>query len=187
VSKELDVFVEDEEKSAEWMKIDSPGRAQWSFKDGLSLFPNDSLKIRPLHSRRSPGHFKFGGGRDQMDSFTILAKDIISFCKHQSTGCPSDELEYPGPPSGKNSKISLKVFLRGFDEALVEVDTTSLNPNAEDEILESLSSSESLKACACKLHSVFSQIGANVEVVQNVIQVLENVASVSRRSQVNVS
>ncbi len=25
-------------------------------------------------------------------------------------------VEYPGPPSGKNSKIFLKVFLREFDE-----------------------------------------------------------------------
>ncbi len=111
-------------------------------------------------------------------------------------------VEYPGPPSGKNTKITLKVSLRGFDEvrsgrlsvactlisipicrqALVKVDTTSLNPNAEVEILASLSSSESLQECASKLRSVFSEIGANVEVLQNVIQVLENVASVSCRS-----
>jgi len=164
-SEKLEVFVDDEQKSAGWMKIDSPeGTLKWNSKDGFALFPNDSITIRPLHSRWSRSHVKFGRDRDQIDSYTILAKDIISFCNRQPADSPPDGIDYPGPPSGKNSKISLKVSLRGFDEALVKVDTASLNPNAEKEILESLSSSESLQECASKLRSVFSEIADNVEV-----------------------
>jgi len=192
VAKKLEVLVKDGEEWAEWKTMDSPERtdpSHWDFKDSLFLFPDNSLTIRPLHSRWSRVHAKLGRDRDPIDSYTILAKDVISFFDSQPEGSPLlvDGLEYPGPKSGKNSAITLKVYLRGFDEALVEVDTTSLNPNAEAEILESLSSSDSLHDCASELRSVFDKIGENSEVVERVGGVLENAASAHPITKVAVS
>ncbi len=122
-------------------------------------------------------------------------------------------VEYPGPDSeplvGKNglSKITLKVFLRDFDEVKTRcpsvastliyisiffrqgfegVDTTSLKPSAVLEGLDSLSSSQSLKDCTSQLRSVFDVLDANVGILRTVTQLVEGVASVSCPSHVNV-
>jgi len=181
VAKMLKVLVKDREELSGWKKKDSPKQtdpSRWHFKDFLSLYPHDSLTIQPLRSN-------FGLSGKQIDSYTIPAKDIILFCCREPNA-PPDGLKYRIPP-GDNSEITLKVSLEGFDEALVKVDTTSLNSNAETDILESLSSSESLRDCASELGSVFDKIGANVEVVEHVIQVLENVASAHPIAKVAVS
>ena len=65
------------------------------------------------------------------------------------------------------------------EKALVDVDTTSLNSSKVVESVMSLTSSESLQTAASEIQSVLGQIGANVAVVENVIQTLENVSSVS--------
>jgi len=172
----LKVFVGHEEKSPKKIKADLPERThRWNFKyrDGLSIFSNDKLTIRPLHNRWSPGHVTLGH-RDEIDKYEISAKDIISFCSSEPDS-PPDGPEYYSL-SCENSKITLKVFLRGF-EALVCVDTTSLNPNAVLDDLNSLSSSKSLQECVSELHSVFNILNTNVEALENVTQVLENVAS----------
>ncbi|KLO11070.1 hypothetical protein SCHPADRAFT_487772 [Schizopora paradoxa] len=172
--KELEVFIGAEKRSAKLVKVDLSSRTyRWEPKHGISVFPNDKLIIRPLHKRWRDCHFTLGR-KDRIDSYEISGKDLMSLCDHDS-GSPLD-----GPEcfkaSGRNSKVILRLFLRGF-EALVDVDITSLDSSKVTETVMSLTSSESLQTAASEIQSVLGQIGANVAVVEDVIQTLENVAS----------
>jgi len=198
-SNTLKVSFKDKELDDKWIEMDLPdsgskGRdpTHWNFEDGLSLFPNAALTIRPLYSLLDFRHLK-GGHRGEIDECEISAKDILSFCDRQPAGSLREVLEYPGPDSeplaGKNglSKITLKVFLRDFDEGFEGVDTTSLKPSVVLEGLDSLSSSRSLRDCTSQLRSVFDILDANVAVLQTVTQALENVASAHPLAKAAVS